>query len=571
MTPEWIFPTADSAKIRQLSDALGISTLLAQLLITLGLESEDDYRAFLENDTTTLIDPFLFPEMERACERIFRALKDDEKIVVYADYDVDGMTGAVLIYWVLKRLKARCEIFIPDRHKSGYGLNKADLDRLREAGASVVITVDNGVSAGEEIAHAVENGMSVIVTDHHTLPEQLPVGALLLHPQLPGKEYPFRHLCGAGVAFKFGLALLSRSPLEDAEAAIEGFRNNCMDVVALGTVADMVPLIGENRVLVREGLRQLSRSRHPGLKALLGLEGLVGRPLTVDHIAFKLTPKINAAGRIDDYRIAIDLLISSKEDRAGQLALKLNAINHERIRLLKELMALALKEEASWANLSLPVVALKTRHKGVVGLVAQRLKERCRKPVLVLAADEAQATGSGRSIDGFNLLSALREQEEYLERYGGHAMAVGFTIDVEKIPAFQEAIDSSAAMKLSKSPPAAPVQIDAVLDGEDLSSRTLEDLDRLAPFGQGNPAPLLGLRRVPVSRLIKMGDGSHARLESSVFPKGSKTVAFNLADEAQRALDSSSELDLAFHLERDYFRGQESIQIRIRALRPAAG
>ncbi|MBI3890927.1 MAG: single-stranded-DNA-specific exonuclease RecJ [Candidatus Wallbacteria bacterium] len=565
----WNFPTASSDLSLELGRLLGVSRLVSDVMVSRGIREEGSGRKFLEPDTGDLLDPFLFPSMEQACERVHQAVREQESVVVYGDYDVDGMTASTILFWVLKKLGARVEVFIPDRQSAGYGLNCDAIRQLREGGASLLITVDNGVSATAEIAYAVSLGVSVIVTDHHTLPDKLPEHAILLHPRIPGREYPFPHLCGAGVAYKFGLALLSTSQVEGREDVRERFARNCLDVVAIGTVADMVPLVGENRILVREGLRQLARTEHPGLRALLGLERLVGQRLTVDHIGFKICPKLNSAGRIDDHRVSLNLLMARDVAAAGRLALRLAAINHERIRLVTELMKVALDQAPAWADRALPVVVLPTDKKGLVGLVAQRLKDSFHKPFLVLASNGATATGSGRSVDGFDLVAALETQRDRLVRFGGHAMAVGFTIEVSRVNAFADALAEYSADRLRTRPDAPPLELSAVLGAESLTQQTLQELDRLAPFGQGNPSPLLALCRLPVARAERIGDGKHVRLESPALPRDVKNVGFNLSEEVERALKAASCLDVAFHFELDNWNGRENLQMRLQAVRPS--
>ncbi|MBI2944100.1 MAG: single-stranded-DNA-specific exonuclease RecJ [Candidatus Wallbacteria bacterium] len=565
----WNFPPASSDASLELGRTLGVSQLVSDVMVGRGIKGECEARRFLEPSGSDFSDPFQFPAMEEACARVHRGVREGEKIVVYGDYDVDGMTASTLLYWVLKKLGASVEVFIPDRHSAGYGLNCDAIRALREAGTTLIITVDNGVSATREIAFAAELGVSVIVTDHHTLPDELPRHALLLHPRLPGREYPFPHLCGAGVAFKLGLALLATSTLDGREEVRERFARNCLDVVTIGTVADMVPLVGENRAIVRHGLCQLARTEHPGLRALLGLEQLVGRRLTVDHVGFKICPKLNSAGRIDDHRLSLELLTTRDESAAGRLALKLAQINHERIRLVTELMKLALEKAPDWADRALPVVSLPTDKKGLVGLVAQRLKDSFHKPFLVLAAVGNAATGSGRSVDGFDLVAALSSAGSHLMRFGGHAMAVGFTIDPARVEAFADSLEAYAVERLVTRPDPPPVEVSAVVEPSALTQQTLAQLDRLAPFGQGNPSPLLALRRLQVSRADRIGDGKHVRLESSVIPRGVKNVGFNLGDAVMGALEQTSYLDVAFHFELDNWNGRESLQMRLQAVRPA--
>ncbi len=566
----WKFPGAPTVQGRELASELGVSQFVAALMLDGGIGTPEAGRRFLNSEFGDLADPMGFSRMDEACTRIHRAVAAGEAIVVYGDYDVDGMTSATLLFWVLKRLGAQAEIFIPDRASAGYGLNRDDILRLREKGASLLVTVDNGVSAVDEIAYAASVGMDVIVTDHHTLPEKLPAEAIILHPRIPGQRYPFPDLCGAGVAYKFGLALLGTSNLPDREEARERFARNCVDLVAIGTVADMAPLVGENRILVREGLRQLARTEHPGLRALLGLDRLAGLRLTTDHIGFKICPKLNAAGRIDDHRISLELLLARSSQTAGQLALRLERINQARIKLVAELMERALSMQQSWFERAFPVVVLETDKKGLVGLVAQRLKDAFHKPFLVLASDGRSATGSGRSVEGFDLIEAITASREHLTRFGGHMMAAGLTLDCHRIPAFADRLEEHATGRLASRPQAPHLALSAVVSPETLENGLLADLELLAPFGQGNPAPLLALCKVPISRVDKVGGtGKHVKLQSPAFPRTVSNVGFNLADEVETAMRSTSLLDLAFRFEVDQWSGREVPQMKLQAVRPS--
>ncbi|MBI4871277.1 MAG: single-stranded-DNA-specific exonuclease RecJ [Candidatus Riflebacteria bacterium] len=568
---EWKFPAGPSSGSRRLSDQLGCSRLVADVLDGLGFSDGEAARGFLTTGLEGLHDPFLLPSMEAICARIHRSIREEEPIVVYGDYDVDGMTAATLLFWVLKRLGATCEVYIPDRMSAGYGLNREAIRQLFERGMRLLVTVDNGVSAVDEVAYARGLGMTVIVTDHHTLPETLPDDTLILHPRLPGREYPFPDLCGVGVAFKLGQALLATSALPDKDEAARGFLANCLDMVAIGTIADMAPLLGENRILVREGLGQLGHTVHAGLKALLGLERLAGVRMTVDHVGFKICPKLNSAGRIDDHRVALELLMARKADVASQIALRLHGINLQRIRQVSELLDRALARSDDWTRRTLPVVVLETDKKGLMGLVAQRLREKFHKPFLVLASNGKTATGSGRSVEGFDLVGALSGARELLTRYGGHAMAVGLTLDCARLDRLSEALEAAAvSANLTAEPPVPPVAIAAVVTPEVLVEALKADLDSLAPFGKGNPAPLLAMRRVSVSRVDRLGGaGKHVRLHSPQFPGNVGNVGFNLGTDVADAMKSTSLLDLAFRLEPDVWGGREILQMKLQAVRPA--
>lgn len=502
--PAWQIKTAEAGAEENLASA-GCGVLLRRVLAARGCKDVAAAHQLLE-PSVDLSDPFLLRDMDKAVARIEQAIEAEEPIVIYGDYDVDGISATAILYECLSSQGAHVRCKLPTRG-SGYGLTRPALEALARKGFTLVITVDNGISAVEEAACAKELGLDLVITDHHLPGETLPDAVAVVDPKRADDESPFKNLCGAGVAFKLCAALEGCDPAELLEMYGE--------FVALGTVADVMPLVGENRVLVREGLALLQDTMRPGLHALLESGGYAGKPVTTDTVSYGLAPRLNAAGRMDNASVALKLLLCGDEEQATGIAARLAEINTERQQTEQDVFAAACRTlETDPARLQdrVLVVSGEDWHPGVIGIVAARLMERYSRPVLVISLHEGEGRGSGRAPDAFDLHSALAACAGHLTRFGGHAAAAGIEIEEEKLPAFRQAINEWAAQHAARPAPAT-LQLDAVVTLEELDLPNVQELTRLAPFGRENPTPVLLVQNAVVDGVWAMGaEGRHTRV-----------------------------------------------------------
>ena len=502
--PAWQIKTAEAGAEENLASA-GCGVLLRRVLAARGCKDAAAAHQLLE-PSVDLSDPFLLRDMDKAVARIEQAIEAEEPIVIYGDYDVDGISATAILYECLSSQGAHVRCKLPTRG-SGYGLTRPALEALARKGFTLVITVDNGISAVEEAACAKELGLDLVITDHHLPGETLPDAVAVVDPKRADDESPFKNLCGAGVAFKLCAALEGCDPAELLEMYGE--------FVALGTVADVMPLVGENRVLVREGLALLQDTMRPGLHALLESGGYAGKPVTTDTVSYGLAPRLNAAGRMDNASVALKLLLCGDEEQATGIAARLAEINTERQQTEQDVFAAACRTlETDPARLQdrVLVVSGEDWHPGVIGIVAARLMERYSRPVLVISLHEGEGRGSGRAPDAFDLHSALAACAGHLTRFGGHAAAAGIEIEEEKLPAFRQAINEWAAQHAARPAPVT-LQLDAVVTLEELDLPNVQELTRLAPFGRENPTPVLLVQNAVVDGVWAMGaEGRHTRV-----------------------------------------------------------
>ena len=538
--PAWQIKTAEPGAEEKLA-AAGCGVLLRRVLAARGVCNEGEARQLLEPEAD-LSDPFLLRDMDKAVERIERAIEGEELIVIYGDYDVDGISATAILYECLSSQGAHVRCKLPTRG-SGYGLTRPALEALAKKGFKLVITVDNGISAVEEAACARELGLDLVITDHHLPGDVLPEAVAVVDPKRADDESPFKNLCGAGVAFKLCAALEGCDPAELLEMYGE--------FVALGTVADVMPLTGENRVLVREGLALLQDTMRPGLHALLESGGYAGKPVTTDTVSYGLAPRLNAAGRMDNAAVALKLLLCSDEEQVFFIDSGMSEIYTERQQTEQEVFGAACKVlEADPARLRdrVLVVAGEDWHPGVIGIVAARLTERYSRPTIVISLHEGEGRGSGRAPDGFDLHSALAACSELLIRFGGHAAAAGIEIEEEKLPAFRQNINTWAAHHAARPAPAT-LQLDAAVGLDELSLENVRDLTRLAPFGRENPTPVLLVQQAVIDGVWAMGaEGRHTRVRlrqgnhtlfASLFGTSPQKFAYPVGASVDAALEVS--------------------------------
>lgn len=556
----WKIKRPDEAKAKQLCAALGLPLLASRVLTARGIDTPEAAGVLL--DGTAFSDPFLLKDMDKAVQRIHAAIDGDEKIVVFGDYDVDGVTATALLFSHLSSMGANVRCMLPSRDGDGYGLSRGAVEKLARNGYKLVITVDNGVSALEEIAFAVEQGIDVIVTDHHLPPEQLPPALAVVDPARSDDESPFKFLSGVGVAFKLACALEDCPP--------EEMLDFYADLVAVGTVADVVPLVGENRAAVRYGLQLMNQQARPGLDALIRAAGLDKKPLAAENIAFGIAPRLNAAGRMEDATQALRLLLTEGEDQADQLAAHLCDANTARQQaeqtIMEEVRAQLERDPALLADRVL-VLWGQGYHQGVIGIAASRLVEKYGRPAILISITDGEGKGSGRSVKGFDLHEALSACADCFVRYGGHAMAAGLSILPEQMEEFRRRINAWAAQHHPVMP-CPPLEVDAPVRLDQLSVEDVQALDLLEPFGAGNPSPLFLLEQVTVDGAYPVGDGRHCRLRLRQGNRGLYAVWFCQSAQ-QLPYPPGSLVDAVVSL--SVYEGKNGPQLsgRIKEIRPA--
>lgn len=558
-----IHPPAPAAFVEH----LGLHPLLATLLYQRGLRDPAAASAFLAADYASgLHDPFQMRGMAEAAARIVTAIDRGELMAVYGDFDVDGVTAVALLTQAISAMGGRIRPYIPHRAREGYGLNNVAIGQLAADGVRVLITVDCGISNYAEVVEASRLGIDVIVTDHHHPPAELPPALAVVNPRQPDCAYPFKGLVGVGIAFKLvqALARYGKRP-----ANLRG--RDMLDLVALGTVADMGPLLDENRVLVRAGLTALNETSRPGVRALIAAAGLTPGLIDSGAIAFALAPRLNAAGRLADARRAYELLLADDRAAADRLAAELNATNRERQALTRQLQTLAeeLVAQSGRAEQPLIVLANPDFNAGVIGLVAARLTETYHRPVVVIEQGADTSRGSARSIPGFSIIDLFDQCADLFVRYGGHAAAAGFTIATSRIPALEQRLLALGRQHLSDEQLAPRLMIDAVLPLADLSWELYVSIQQLEPFGQGNPQPTLMAPNVTVLDPQPTSDGAHLRMRVRAGNNVFEAIGFHFGRFAE-ALQRHPAIDLAYQLAVDEWNGQRRMRLLVRDFRRAS-
>ena len=555
----WRIAEQDRARARALAEVVGIPPLMAHLLLLRGVENGDEAQRFLFPSVKHLSDPFLLTDMAPAVERITEARERNEHVRIFGDYDVDGISATALLFNAFKRFGlGQVSYGMPLRLTEGYGLNVEHVEEAQREGVALMVTVDNGISAHDAAQRARELGVDLIVTDHHRIEGVLPEAVAVVNPKREDPAYPGFHLCGAGVAFKLSTAL-------------NGTLND-LDIAALGTVADIVPLVGENRVIVALGLRHMAKYERLGLAKLAATANLDLREVSANNIGFQLGPRINAAGRLDDAITALNLLLSEDPGQAGRMARELDAANEERRSIERTIFDEAVEELEACLRPEQRSIVLARQgwHAGVIGIVASRLQMRYVRPVVLIAVDEdGVGRGSARSGSGFDLVGALQACPEYLEQFGGHRSAAGFTINARNIDAFRAAFEAEALRQLGPRELAHELSIDAVVSFSEIDSALLKALERLEPIGHHNPAPVfcsMAVALVPQStRVLKDRHLKMAlRQEDVVFP----AIGFNMAERFYTE-ELPRTLDAAYTPQFNTWHGETTIQLVLKDLRPA--
>lgn len=544
-------------------EELSISELMARIMINRGADTVYKAKAFLDTRLELLHDPYLLKGMDTAVKRILKAVECREKICIYGDYDVDGITSTAVMIRTLRKLGTDAVYYIPSRLEEGYGLNVGSVSRLEELGVSLIVTVDCGIKSNDAVAYANSLGMEVIVTDHHQCEGELPDACCIVNPQRHDCTYPHKGLAGVGVAFKLASALLK-------ECGCGAFAKELLDIVLIGTVADVVPLLDENRIIVKNGLKKIVKTNNKGIKALLEVCGLAGKELNTYHIAFMLAPRINAAGRIENASQCVELLLTEDSLRAMEIARKLDSDNRERQAIENEILSSAtsiIEKSADLAKDRALVLCGEGWHIGVIGIVASRLVERFYLPAFVMSREGELCKGSARSISGFNIFEAMSRHSELFEKYGGHEMAAGFTIKTGNVDELRACMSREVEKVMGKERPLPEILVDYRLEPGDISLDTVRRLKELEPFGAGNPAPLFVYRGLKVlSSKVVGNELKHLSLTVYDGENEIKCIAFNLGN-MQKVLSIGKKIDIICSVENNNWNSHESVQLNVKDIR----
>lgn len=559
MNSRWIIPqTIEDTSINAVVNKFNISPTTAEVIIRRGYIDNDEIERFIHPSTKNLYDPFLMRDMEIAVDRIVRAVKNKEKILIYGDYDVDGISGTSLLVRLFRYIGIKTTYYIPHRRKEGYGLSLQGIRYANEHYVNLIITVDCGSGAIDAIGEALRNNIDVIVTDHHELIGEMPPNVPFLNPL--SDDYPFKCLSGCGVAFKLAMAVVKRLGLSESELFWE------LDLVALSTVCDVVPLIGENRIFVKYGLRCVKKSKNKGIRALLRVSYLEGKDLNTYHLGFIIGPRINARGRLEDASLGVQLFITEDEDEALVIAKKLTIENQKRMDIEKkivdeaELLAQDMSEEYGI------VVVDKKWHPGVIGIAASRIAERFYRPTVIITVVDGIGKGSGRSIPEFHLYNALKECEDLFLSFGGHKFASGITINPANIDKFRQRFSIIAKRELEKEELIPKLKVDAVLSFEPLTSSLVKELNLLAPFGISNPYPIFLSNNVQVVGYPNLLKNKHLKFNLKDKNKIIKAIAFN-NKELQTIISTGSYVDIVYQVKDNKYDNKYNIELHIKGIK----
>ena len=546
----------------RLTKELSIFPVMGRLLALRGFTTGEECTVFFEPKLSHFHDPFLFSDMEKAVDRIMRAIRENERISVYGDYDVDGITATVILLKTLRNLGAQADYYLPNRLTEGYGVSQEGVRALAELGTRLIITVDCGIHANEEVDLAKSLGIDTIITDHHEPKEQLPRAIALLNPKIVGCGYPDDTLAGVGVALKLchALAIKYEKPHE--------FWTCHLDCAAVGTAADIVPLTGENRVIAKLGFELLKRTSNAGLKALLTEQGLLGKPLSTREVGFQIAPCINAVGRLGDPRRGVELLLTADSAQAAHYARELKAVNIER-RAIDQ----AMQEEAfTWVEQHWNpqedfaiVIWRENWHCGVLGIVASKVVERYHRPTLLLSITNDVARGSGRSVPALHLHKALTECNDLLEDFGGHAAAAGMTIKAKNLDAFRLSFNAIVKSRVSMDEMAPRIYADTIIGMKDCNYPMFNFIKRMEPFGPGNSRPLFLCRELKNKYDPRILKEKHLKMTVSENGHAMDAIGFNLAHRFQ-AIKNSSAFSMAFSLEENEWNGKKTLQMNIKGV-----
>ena len=561
----WKFIQPDRDLVHRVEQEFSVPEIYARVLVGRGITSRDMGIPFFNPDPAQLHDPFLLKDMEAAVERVLAQVRANRPILIFGDYDVDGTTGASMLYLFFKSIGARAATYIPSRETEGYGLSPGGVDYAALIGADLLITCDCGISALEQVARAREKGIDVIITDHHTPEADLPAATAILNPKRADCAYPFKGLCGVGVAFKLALAVAEKGGYDPALVWAHA------DLVALGTAADLVPILDENRAIVNEGLRLIRERSRPGIAALWQVAGLAGKEVTVGRLVFGIAPKINAAGRLGDAGRAVKLLITDNHYLAVTMARELMAENDRRRIIQENTVEEAIFQVNAHHDLSREkalVLSGEDWHQGVIGIVAARIRDLFHRPTVIIAMENGVGKGSARSMAGFDLYEALTQCREHLLNYGGHAVAAGLSVNHEALPAFTGRFLAWADQQLTDEQLQPRLTVEGELSLNLIDSRFLRFLDSLAPYGPGNRRPVFVARGVGVAGAPRLVGESATHLKCRLVQHkvAFDTIGFDMADHYEKLL-LEKPLDIAYVVEENEWQGNRKVQLQLKDIK----
>lgn len=565
MRLKWEFkPDPDWEITRKIASALSLPEGIAKILVNRGVTIPEQAEKFLYPDLSGLCDPLLLKDMDKGVDRVTQALKENQKVMISGDYDVDGITATSLLFLVLNRLGADVSYYLPNRLIEGYGLSEEGILEAEKRGVKLLISVDCGVTAVKEVEFANQRGIDCIITDHHEFSDDLPQAVAIINPKQKEAAYPGGELSGVGVAFKLAQALYDR--LDQNQSELEEH----LDLVALGTAADIVPMISENRILTKFGVNQIARTTKPGLKSLIFISGLMGKDIGTGQVVFILAPRINAVGRLGHAVKAIKLLTTKDEQLGARLARELNAENTKRKRIdettLEESLEL-IEQEVDLSKDNAIVLASAGWHQGVIGIVASRLVERYHRPTVLIAIDAKEGKGSARSIPGFDVYDALKECSEYLLKFGGHKYAAGLSIDPENIHRFRERFKLTSNNRLKQEELVHRLIIDSELELDRIDDELVDTLNLFAPFGPQNLRPVFLTRNLEILGDPYVVGNNHLRIKVKKNNRILDAIGFGLGDWVKPLSMRRIKIDLAYVVERNTWNGNSKLQLRIKDLR----
>ncbi|MYA77758.1 MAG: single-stranded-DNA-specific exonuclease RecJ [Gemmatimonadetes bacterium] len=562
MNSRWVL-LDEHPQVPQMMELINVPRVIAQILLNRGVTTFDDARYFLKPTLEDLHSPFLMADMDLAVERIHDAIQSGEHIMVFGDYDVDGTTATTLLYLTIKLLTERISSYIPNRMTDGYGLSIEGLEEAKSRGVTLILAVDCGITANAEVELAREMGIDVVIIDHHVPGDTLPNSVAILNPKRDDCEYPFKELCGVGLAYKVAQALAEHVGLPENTVYTH------MDLVALGTTADIVPLRDENRVLTKYGLDMMQQTHKSGLQALLDVAGLREKELSTGHMLFLLAPRINAAGRMGDATRVVDLLITEDQQKAAQLAEELNVENKRRRKedtlTFEAARDIAEKDPVLRESKGL-VLASDTWHPGIIGIVASRMVEAFNRPVVMISTAGEKGRGSARTVGDFHLYNAIKECSDLLIQFGGHHHAAGLSIEKDRIDEFRQRFNEVVAARATPADFIPKLEIDSEIELDEVTPRMVKLMKMIGPFGPANHHPVLVSRNLSVvGKLRTIGmEKKHLRFRVRQKGRTMDAIGFGMAHFADRLNDSRDRLDLAYTLEENTFRGETSLQMRIK-------
>lgn len=554
MRKEWKCYHANKEEVEQLEKQYHLTKLVSSILVNRNIKKEKQIKKFLAPTRHDFYDPFLMPDMEKAVERILKAIQHNEKMLIYGDYDVDGITSITVLKKFFQDREIAIDYYIPNRMEEGYGLNKEAIKHIAKNGYQLIITVDCGITSIEEVALANELGVEIVITDHHEVPEELPDAIAVVDAKRKDSIYPFNQLAGVGVAFKLIQALSKKMDLPEKEYL------KYLDIVCIGTISDIVPLVDENRVITKLGLKLVEQTKNVGLQELLKI--CAYSKVDSNTISFGIAPRINACGRLADAKTALELFLTEDEEKAKAIATQLNIYNQQRQEMEKNIYDEAvekLEEEKNTKNIL--VLAKEGWHHGVIGIVASKITEKYFKPSILICIEGEEAKGSGRSIPGFNLHEALTKNSLYLEKFGGHAMAVGVTLKTENFPKLKKELQEYG--QNSHICDIIPIiYIDEEITFKDISIETVAQLDLLQPFGEANKEPIFACRNVKIQSIRTLSEGKHIKLTLKDDNFYLDVVGFQMGNLAEE-FKLGDKVDVVGTLEINEFNGAKKVQMRL--------